>query len=130
MPELRLFAKRQTAVIMELSGGEEERNIFRVDVACDKDKDYEGTARAAPCDLPAKVTRHASEVDCEGGKDIRYKLRGCYGKGEECASAQKATRPAVICPMEAVMVFVAHVHAEMAKDQEQDCSERKLNQLH
>ena len=32
----------------------EERNIFRVDVACDKDKDYEGTARAAPCDLPAK----------------------------------------------------------------------------
>ena len=28
----------------------EERNIFRVDVACDKDKDYEGTARAAPCD--------------------------------------------------------------------------------
>ncbi|CAE7424062.1 ADS3, partial [Symbiodinium natans] len=45
-----------------------ERNIFRVNVACDEEKDYEGTARA---------------VACEGGKDIRYKLKGCYAKGQE-----------------------------------------------
>ncbi|CAJ1454875.1 unnamed protein product [Effrenium voratum] len=45
-----------------------ERNIFEVSVQCDTSAGFEGTGRAEPC---------------EGGRDVRYHLKGCYGKGEE-----------------------------------------------